>query len=363
MKDKSTIGWYEYLAMLIAIGIIVMIQYKILFFRPLPGRSYTESMDFLRVMFFASIILNTLLFRYRKTNWTIAISLLLPLGVFTSITYQKTVGPLIRISIIVAVSLSVIYTIYLMSKKIKNRKNVRKILLNRFYQCFWFVQSAFTVAAIVILTSIYGSFIFNIHIMNSQVTATIGEKTQKQTISNNMDTILLLQSDEWEQLTTQDKLDVLQCVANIEAQYLGLPTELNVEACSLKKDQTGTYTDLTHVISVDIAHLENSGVGEVLNTVLHEAYHSYQHRLVDVYNNADKSTRNLRIFSSAATYEKEFKNYSNGRKDIDAYFNQACEEDCRKYAELGVRDYYEKIEKYLNIEKDRSTEIKNDLVK
>ena len=60
-----------------------------------------------------------------------------------------------------------------------------------------------------------------------------------------MDTILLLQEDEWEKLSAQERLDVLQTVANIEQRYLGLPNELNVGVANLDADILGYYTDQT----------------------------------------------------------------------------------------------------------------------
>ena len=65
-----------------------------------------------------------------------------------------------------------------------------------------------------------------------------------------MDTILLLQEDEWEKLSAQERLDVLQAVANIEQRYLGLPNELNVGVANLDADILGYYTDKTHEIIV-----------------------------------------------------------------------------------------------------------------
>lgn len=105
-----------------------------------------------------------------------------------------------------------------------------------------------------------------------------------------------MQEDKWETLTTKQRIDALQTVANIEAHYLGLLNELNVGASNLREFALGCYSDKTHTISIDIEHLENDPVYEVLDTCCHEAYHSYQHRLVDVYNTTDTSSKCLRLY-------------------------------------------------------------------
>ena len=138
--------------------------------------------------------------------------------------------------------------------------------------------------------------IFGDSILKSSVSATVNEQGVSQTISNNIDTVLLLREEEWSQLTTQEKLDTLQTVANIEAHYLGLPNELNVGIANLGEYTLACYNDNTHTISIDLNHLENDSVYDVLDSCCHEAYHSYQHRLVEAYNAADENSKGLRIY-------------------------------------------------------------------
>lgn len=157
-----------------------------------------------------------------------------------------------------------------------------------------------------------------------------------------------MQEDKWETLTTKQRIDALQTVANIEAHYLGLLNELNVGASNLREFALGCYSDKTHTISIDIEHLENDPVYEVLDTCCHEAYHSYQHRLVDVYNTTDTSSKCLRLYKKAVTYSQKFGNHENGYEDFCSYYYQKCESDARDYAEEAVLDYYERILKYLD---------------
>lgn len=189
--------------------------------------------------------------------------------------------------------------------------------------------------------------IFGNNIPASSVPAISNDHSNPQTISNNIDTVLLLQEKEWSILTTQEKIDVLQTVANIEAHYLGLPNELNVGASNLDEDTLACYDDSTHTISIDITHLESDLVYNVLESCCHEAYHSFQHRLVDVYNTSDGQLKGLCFFKSAAQYSQEFDDYADGENDYYAYYSQNCERNARHYAEDAVEDYYSRIDEYL----------------
>lgn len=131
--------------------------------------------------------------------------------------------------------------------------------------------------------------LFGSSLLKSDVRPATKTNLSEQTIANNMDTILLLQEDEWEKLSAQERLDVLQTVANIEQRYLGLPNELNVGVANLDADILGYYTDKTHEIIVSADSLLYDSPWEVLDTICHEAYHSYQYRLVEALNGADEN--------------------------------------------------------------------------
>ena len=191
------------------------------------------------------------------------------------------------------------------------------------------------------------SVLFGSSLLKSDVRPAAKANLSEQTIANNMDTILLLQEDEWAKLSAQERLNVLQTVANIEQRYLGLPNELNVGVANMDADTLGYYTDKTHEIIVSADSLLYDSPWEVLDTICHEAYHSYQYRLVEALNSADESSKNLRIFRKAYTYADEFASYKDGSADFCGYYTQDCESDARDYAEDAVSDYYWRIMDYL----------------
>ena len=98
--------------------------------------------------------------------------------------------------------------------------------------------------------------------------------------------------------------------------------------------------------------MENDSVEEVLNSCCHEAYHGYQHRLVDAYNESSEENQRLRIYRNVVYYIEEFGDYADGYEDFCSYYSQRCEMDARAYAEDAVVDYYSRIDEYLSSEVD-----------
>ena len=86
---------------------------------------------------------------------------------------------------------------------------------------------------------------------------------------------------------------------------------------------------------------------EVLDTLLHEIYHCYEHRLAEVYTSADPELQRLRLFRDAADYAGEVAQPVDPEEDYSAYAAQAMETDSRAYAAAGVQEYYHRIAVYM----------------
>ena len=349
MKYKSPKKIGEYLFDCLFYTVVSMLWYKNLLFRCLPERTYTESTIALWAMIgFAIFLCAFTINRRMGTGWTIATALIVPYGLYTVLAYAETAGNWMLIVLASTVVVAVIYTVFLMTRKMKNHRNKGQVIKRRFRHCCVVSQSMIVIVLLAVMSTIGTQGIFGENILNSSISATTNNQRDYQTISNSIDTILLLQEGEWMNLTTKEKIDTLQTVANIEAHYLGLPNELNVGAANLGEYTLACYNDKTHTISIDLDHLENDSVYDVLGSCCHEAYHSYQHRLVDVYNTADENLKGLRIYRLVAQYGKEFNDYVDGESNFCSYYYQSCEIDARDYAESAVCNYYNRIREYLN---------------
>ena len=90
-------------------------------------------------------------------------------------------------------------------------------------------------------------------------------------------------------------------------------------------------------------HLEEDPGFDILESCLHECYHSYQYELVNLYNNASDEQKQLAVFASVKSYKEEFANYKCGD---DEYYQQECEIDARSYGRYEVQVYKNIINDY-----------------
>lgn len=341
-------GAIEYYAENIFWDLISMIWYKKTIFRCLPNVTYATSRIVLWFMLSVSVsVCSGCFFRKKRTRWNVCISLLIPYGLYTVGSYWRTLQNRIVIVLLVSTVLSLLIGILVMTRRMNKKKSVKRVIAKRLRKCITMTGNIYTLGMAVIMMPLLLQGTFGMTLFKPRVKAEIGIETEKQTISKNIDTILKLQEEEWASLSTKDKLNVLQCVANVEANYLGISNELNVGASNLPEYTFACYSDVSHTIYINLEHLENDSAVEVLNSCCHEAYHSYQHRLVDAYNETPEEIQKLRIYSNVALYVDEFAIYADGDEDFFSYYSQQCEKDARKYAEDAVDEYYSRINEYL----------------
>jgi len=340
-------GKFEFVMGHIEWAVIAMIWYKGRLFRCIGTLDSRNSGYVLWLMIFAFCIAGILLqFKMRRSGVSIMRNLLIPYGLYTAIAYFHIRKMLILVVITAAAGLSFTYALLVLGRRIKNRRNYKRILFRRLWRAVMAAQKIFAAGLAVILLVLGINVFFGSTVVKASVNASQGP-VGEQTIANNMETLLKLQEDIWRELSAEERLGVMQVVANIEQRYLGLPHSLNVGALSLAEGQLGYYVDNTHEIIISVDSLMEGPVLEVLDTVCHEAYHSYEHRLVEVYKGTEQKNRSLRLFRQADSYMEEFGDYVNGKEDFCAYYEQDCEQDAREYAKEAVYDYCEKIGEYL----------------
>ncbi len=348
MKNNSTMEESEYLFTLIRMELVALCCFRNWLFRCLPDMTYVKSRGILWVMVVSFILFGTfVLFRYMRTGWTAATCIILPFGLYTVLAYGAVAREFIRFAIITAVAVSAVYTAWLMNRKIrKTKKRGRyRIGINRLYKCLCFSQLCFAAVFLVIM------FFFAVHnifyaSVRASVKAVKSAAPREQLVNDNMDAVLLLREEKWTQLSLAQRVDVLQHIANMEAHDLGLPNELNVKAAELGDSIHGCYYDQTRTIYISLARIKESSAHSALSALCHEAFHSYEYRLIDQYSKIDENARDLKMYRRISQYAAELSEYTYGNEDFSKYFDQYCEVDSRDYAKKAVSGYYRKISEY-----------------
>ena len=169
------------------------------------------------------------------------------------------------------------------------------------------------------------------------------------TIENQIEKLAVLYEDSWNRVSEDEKLEILQIVADLEQQHLGIYHRLPVKVEDGLSCQ-GYYSDNYKSIGVNQDCLENEDPFTLVSLIAHEAYHAYEYRLVDALKMVSDDIQELNIFKQAEEYRNCFVHYIKAEVDYEGYFNQKVEEDSREYAFKRTVFYFKSIYQYLGIE-------------
>lgn len=197
MSTKNMTSLKDYLADCLFYIPITMIWYRSLLFRCMPEMTCAESKSVLWSMIGISILVYTIfLDRNKWSGWTVVKALSIPYGIYTVMVYSKTVSSWLTYVLCVAAILSVVYLLLLMLRKIKPNLNRRKVIRYRLHRGCVGIQSIAAAALLLVMGIIGVNGVFGNNILVSSVPAIANDHSSPQTISNNIDTVLLLQEDE-----------------------------------------------------------------------------------------------------------------------------------------------------------------------
>lgn len=153
-----------------------------------------------------------------------------------------------------------------------------------------------------------------------------------------------LTEDNWNSLTYDEKIELLQEVVECESLYLGIKDYPLVYTKSLTNlSKLAFYSNSKNEICINDYIIDISTLSSSLNIILHETYHTYQHELCDAYAQLDDESKKLYIFNDIEQYIYEFTNYIDCENDYDGYYDQLCELYAREHAENRVSFYYNEM--------------------
>lgn len=246
--------------------------------------------------------------------------------------------------------MSIFLALWVLLSPMKQAVNRKRIILRRLYQTA--VNTRVIVSACMssvlifcTLTQLNGGIPFAINVSQS-----INKSAESDSLANHIETLCLLQAETWEGLSLEERLSVMQVVANIERKYLGIFDTLVVKTDVLNEDTVATYENTAKRITIDIGHLEDDSSEEVLNSVAHECYHAYQYALVDLYLDSSEEYRSLQIFNTTREYLNEYSGYTDGgntKQEFMEYYLQEVEITARAYADDAVDEYFARIDDFL----------------
>jgi len=163
-----------------------------------------------------------------------------------------------------------------------------------------------------------------------------------QTVGDNKELIRQFHDRAWKKLDREQRISLLQQVADAECSYLGLPYSLHVCHGKMERDSLRAYyLHKRFEVCINQDVIDNDSVERVLSTLFHEVFHAFEYAVVEAHDNTDPAYRNLRLYENAWIYAAEFDHYIGGEEDFDAYSQQAVERDSNIYAQNRLQDYRE----------------------
>lgn len=291
-------------------------------------------------VFLISFLIHIAVTEEKQRNAGSLLNVLIPCEILTVLCYFNDVKCVAPVSAILFLFSSIAFAIWVLSNEIKTKdKNKRRrIILNRLKYSLSMSKYSFVVSFFIVLiiafsynyiTPVVDTYKFDKY-QNS-------EEAQMLTMEHQYKTLEPLQDEEmWSNLDIDKRKEILEVVLKMEIDYLGIPHTVCLETTENEnKNQYGKYSDRDKTIT--LYNVDEMTGEQALMSLLHEVFHSVEHRFVDVYlRHIPEKYKDLYFFQSAWLYSEEFLDYKQASDDIESYLlyaTQYCERHADDYAE------------------------------
>ncbi|MEE0335366.1 MAG: hypothetical protein UDR60_10705 [Catenibacterium mitsuokai] len=328
MKQHNTLTLKQFIIRSVGVYFITLVIFCLFIFKVIPGCSLLQS----KLVLFLLTILSFGLIYFEKDDrrnyLSIALNVLMPFGIYTTIAYMPLLTLPIGLVWGILITLNIIYIgLYLFKVK---RRNYNSLLEKS--------QLVIGLASLLSLVIVLSFTLFGSSIIQSSTK-----------ITNNTD-VYMRKYDEkslknlhnWSKLERKEKLNTLQTICNNERDYLGISSRIKVGAGSNLTHAYCQYNNKSKEITFDISQLDHASSTTLLEALLHSTYHAYEYALVESYDTMSSDYNKLFDYRIIATYKKEFSTKVTNKAK---YYNQINESNARSYATDALQDYQNKLKK------------------
>ena len=334
-EDNIFLAFCELFFSLLYLGFSIAFLYRLTIYRKIDGFSPVVSTVIFWLICIIGWVAETILTVLRSNINMIVMTLgfMTPLAVYTFLSYEET-----RIRGIIALIIALVVGIgFLLLTKKLNRNEKRALDHFAIADCGKTVGVAvFTLIVflpMLVSFSIANGSAFSKKVFEHKVSVE-NRFSDTEIIEENIDDLTGIKK--FNALSDSKKLDLLQEVANIEAEYLGIDRPV-VSVADLNDGYIwGEYMDGRMVILIDRTHLKEDETVDVFHTLFHEMYHEYIDVLREKYPDAEGD---LLFEREMDAYRYEKKNYVSSDEGYDVYKKQLSEIRCNQYADKRVDDY------------------------
>lgn len=341
MKEKNKYSKPQYIMYSLLVFFIACFWYRGCFIREFWQFDMDDTLEcIVYPVFLGSFLIHIAVTEERKRNTASLFNVLIPCEIVTVLCYFDDVKYVALVSTILFLFSSIVFAVWMLSNKIKtkDKNRRRRIILNRLKYSlsmskYSFIASFFVVLIIAFfynyITPVIDAYKFEKY-QNS-------EEVQMLTMEHQYKILEPLQDEKmWSELDTEQRKEILEIVLKMEIEYLGLPHMVSLEVSENEnKNRYGEYSDRDKKIT--LYNIDEMTGEKSLQTLLHEVFHSVEHRFVDVYiEHIPEEYKDLYFFKDAWVYSEEFMDYKTTSGDIQSYIlyaAQYCERHADDYAE------------------------------
>ena len=237
----------------------------------------------------------------------------------------------------VAVSCGTTYVVCLFAGKINCKEEQEQIILSRLKKSIIIFRNCLACVTLFFAVFAVGKYFLTPDPMMAQVEVTGNLLDSKPRVKKKL--VQSLKIEVWQDLCLQDKVDLMQIVANLESDNLGMTKGVKVVVAEIAPYIDGQYVYPEGTIYLHPKLLEKDRAWEALETICHEQFHAYQYKLAELYNYTAEEYRNLMMFDKIEQYCQELINYVDISKSFEAYYEQTLERDARQYAKERLSWY------------------------
>lgn len=154
-----------------------------------------------------------------------------------------------------------------------------------------------------------------------------------------------LSEEKWKTYSTKERITVLQELADMEADVLGIPP-VPLATEDLGPVTLGGYNPKENAIAVSVPHMLRMSAEKAVNTVCHEMFHAYQYFLVQSIDWEAEAVQKGPYFEELRQWkanQENYYSYGTGESTFEEYQSQILEETARAYA----KEEAEKIIPYI----------------
>lgn len=375
-EDRSTVKKSEYILDHMFFG--TLLGYAFITWLPkiCPiAYSYKSEVVLILCMIVMCSVGILLSYKNNRTNKETGRDIISGLGLYVLITLGKLCGILVIYIFLVLLTITLAEAVYCIllehnNKKLNNYLNIEKI-----YNLILIIKNNFVLSCNLFLcilpiylriTSESELLIPFYEIANEERRAICNDYViteaydDRYCLSENIETIKLIRNNDiFQELDYEKKCEVVEAIMQCEARYLGL-CKIHLEFAEMEETILGKYISKTKTITINSKPLKDGtkigGSNEaVLRTVLHECRHCYQELLVDLFKAATPEQRNLYAFTSegVSLWLQNMNDYYTVSNESDSngylhYRNQALEEDARRWEDVEMIDYFNRIDELLD---------------